>query len=173
MQNYNKNLFDKYNNYFYNYNFPNIYYKTDIYMNEVPVNTDVGYIELYVFTERGLTPVEGAEITFYVRRGDEDRVKVKEIISEINPIIVELPIAHPSGTLIRGPEYYFTTYDMVIEKEGYYGINALNIRMFPGITAQFNYNLNRALPNVPGRQETFSIPSHPRDIIVDQLYKKV
>ncbi len=166
----NKNLFDKYNC-FYSYNFPNIYYKTDIYMNEVPVNTDVGYIELFVFTDRGLVPVEGAEVTFYVRRGEDDRVMVKKIITESNPIIVELPIAHPLGTLIRGPEYYFTAYDMTIEKEGYYGINVLNIRMFPGITVQFNYNLNRALPNVPGRQETFSIPPHPRDIVKNQLYK--
>lgn len=142
-------------------------------MNDVPVNTDVGYIELFVFTDRGLIPVEGADVTFYARRGDQDRVKVKEIISEVNPIIVELPVAHPLGTLIEGPEYYFTTYDMTIEKDGYYGINALNIRMFPGITAQFNYNLNRTLPNAPGRQETFSIPPHPRDVIDPQSYKRL
>lgn len=134
-------------------------------ISEVPVNTDVGYIELFVFTDQGRVPVEGANVTFYARKGEVNTVPVKKVTTEVNPIIIELPVAHPSGTLIKGPEYYFTTYDMTIEKEGYYSITVLNIRMFPGITTQFSYNLNRTLPGVPNRQETIAIPPHPRDII--------
>jgi len=162
LQNYNKKLFDKYSNFFYPYRF----YEHNVFMNEVPVSTDVGYIELFVFTDQGRVPIKGAYVTFYARKGDVNKVPVKRVSTETNPIIVELPVAHPKGTLIRGPEYYFTTYDMTIEKEGYYSITVLNIRMFPGITTQFSYNLNRVLPGTPGRQETIAIPPHPRDEII-------
>lgn len=36
--------------------------------------------------------------------------------------------------------------------------------MFPSITTEFNYNLNRILPGLPGRQETIAIPPHTKDI---------
>jgi len=32
-------------------------------------------------------------------------------------VTIELPIADSDGTLIKGSEYYFTTYNMTIEKE--------------------------------------------------------
>lgn len=163
-RNYN-NIYENYKNYLYSYNYPNINNIFNINANEVPVNTEVGYLELFVFTDRGQVPIEGADITIYARKGEVNAVPVMRIVSEINPITIELPVAHPLGTLIKGPEYYFTTYNMTIEKEDYYAITVNNIRMFPGITAQFSYNLNRVLPGVPGRQKTIAIPPHPRDIV--------
>ena len=81
---------------------------------------------------------------------------------------MELPVAHISGELIQGPEYFFTLYDMMIEKEDYNSINVLNIRIFPGIRTQFNYNLNPVKPEEPYKQETIAIPPHPRDLILDR-----
>lgn len=157
-------IFEKYPN-LYSYNYPNINLSSVYYSNNIPVNSEVGSLELFVFTQRGQVPVEGAEITIYARRGEVNQVPVTKVMSEINPFIVELPVANPMGTLIRGPEYYFTTYNMTIEKPGFYAITVKNIRIFPGVTAQFSYNLNQILPGVPDRQETISIPSHPRDVV--------
>lgn len=162
--NYNS-IYENYKNYLYSYNYPNINNIFNINANEVPVNTEVGYLELFVFTDRGQVPVEGATITIYARMGEVNEVPVLKALSEKNPITLELPVAHPLGTLIKGPEYYYTTYNMTIENPGFYAITVKNIRMFPGITAQFGYNLNRVLPGVPGRQETIALPTHPRDIV--------
>jgi hypothetical protein len=154
----------KYKNNNYNFNNSNISNTDYVASNELAVNTEAGYIELFVFTDRGLVPVEDAVITIYARRGEVNEVPVLKVNSQINPFKIELPVAHPLGTLIEGPEYYFTTYNMTIEKPEFYSITVKNIRIFPGITVQFNYNLNRMLPGVPNRQETIAIPPHPRDI---------
>lgn len=135
----------------------------DISVNEVPVSNAAGYIDLYVFTDRAKDPVENAKVVFYVRRGEVNTVPVKEVTTKKEPIKVDLPVAHPMGTLIKGPEYYYTTYNMTIEKEEYYSITVLNIRVFPEVTTQFSFNLNPVIPGVPGEQETISIPPHPRD----------
>lgn len=161
--NYDTKLYDKCNkNYFYYY--PNMCYRPDIIMSEIPVSTGNGYIRLYVFTDQGRVPIEDAVVTIYARQGEVNEVPVKRILTESKPITIELPVADPAGTLIKGPEYYFTTYNMTIEKEGFYSISVQNIRMFPGVTTEFNYNLNRILPGLPGRQETIAIPPHPQDI---------
>lgn len=161
----NHNIFENYKNYLYSYNYPTMNNAGGINATEVPLNTENGFLELFVFTDRGQVPIEGAIITIYARQGEVNDVPVVKILSEKSPITIELPVAHPLGTPIKGPEYYYTTYNMTIEKPGFYAITVKNIRMFPGITAQFSYNLNRVLPGVPGRQETIAIPTHPRDIV--------
>ncbi len=159
------NIYDKYKNYLYSYNYPKLNNINNSNSGEVPVNTENGYVELFVFTDRGNVPVEGAIVTVYAAEGDVNAAPVIRFSTTTNPIIIELPVAHPLGSLIKGPEYYFTTYNMTIEKPDFYTINVKNIRLFPGVTVQFNYNLNSTLPGVPGRQETIAIPPHPRDVI--------
>lgn len=157
-------IYDKYKNNKYNFNNSNISNTDYVASNELAVNTEVGYIELFVFTDRGQVPVEDAVITIYARRGEVNEVPVLKVRSQMNPFKVELPVAHPLGTLIEGPEYYFSTYNLTIEKPGFYSITVKNIRLFPGVTVQFSYNLNRLLPGVSDRQETIAIPPHPRDV---------
>lgn len=161
-----QNVYKKYNKALNSYNNLNTNYQPDVSICEVPVNTDVGYIDLFVFTQRGIVPVKDAVVKIFVRQGDTNSELIKQTITEEKPIFIELPVAHPAGSLIRGPEYYFTTYDMKIEKEGYYSILVKNIRIFPTITTQFNYHLNPVLPGVPGQQKTISIPPHPRDQVI-------
>ncbi|WMJ76333.1 MULTISPECIES: hypothetical protein [unclassified Sedimentibacter] len=168
MRNYNnKNyMFYKYKKPIFSYSYPCVEYNIQN-VNEVFVNTEIGFLELSIFTNNWNTPVKNAQITFYVKNG-EAAVPIKSIIYESEPILVELPVAHISGELIQGPEYFFTPYDMMIEKEDYNSINVLNIRIFPGIRTQFNYNLNPVKPEEPYKQETIAIPPHPRDLILDR-----
>jgi hypothetical protein len=160
----NFNNICEYLSYLHGYGYPGTNY-TGLIPNEMEVNHDIGYLELFVFTDRGATPVERATITIYARQGEVNEVPVEKIISTKDPVTVALPVAHPKGSLIEGPEYYYTTYNMTIEKPDYYAITVKNIRIFPGVTAKFSYHLNRVLPGVPGRQETIAIPSHPRDVV--------
>jgi len=140
-----------YNIYCNEYNVPSYYKansKSEVFMSEVPINDEVGYIVLYLTKDLGKEVATNAVLTIYVRQGNSFHLPVKRIITTQNPTIIELPIAHKLGTLIKGPEYYFTTYDLTIEMEGYYKINTLNIRLFPKIKVDFFYNFNRILQGV-------------------------
>ncbi len=82
--NYDKNLYDRCNkNYFYYY--PNMYCRPDIIMSEVPVSTNNGYIELYVFTGRGRVPIEDAVVTIYARQGEVNEIPVKRVLTKEIP----------------------------------------------------------------------------------------
>lgn len=152
-----------YNKYKYNKAESNV----DIFISEVPVNKEVGYIEMYVTKNLGKEIGIGAVLKVYVNKGPNQEL-VETITITQNPIIIELPIAHPLGDLIEGPEYYFTTYNITIEYEGYYKITTLNIRLFPKIISKFQYNLNEITQETLNQEIIIDIPPHPRDIINGQ-----
>jgi len=131
---------------------------------EIPVNTEMGYIEIYITKNLGQDIATDAVLTIYVNK-DGNPIPVISLSPTQNPTIIELPIAHPQGTLVEGPEYFFTPYSLTIENEGYYRIVTQNIRLFPGITAIFFYNLNQMISGEPGREEITIFPPHPRDEI--------
>lgn len=131
----------------------------------VPINTNLGYLEVLVFTSRGQFAVNNASVTVYVQQ-EGSAVPIFATKTEGFPIIVDLPIAHPVGTLIRGPEYYFTTYDVTVEGSNFAPYRCNNLRLFEGITTKLDVNL---LPII-GQNSTFTeniinIPPHPRDVV--------
>jgi len=151
------------------YNYDNVNSNSNVFMNEVPINIEVGYIVLFVTKNLGKNLPTDAVVTIYASQGDSNQVPVKKLIIDNNPTIIELPIAHTLGTLIKGPEYYFTTYNLTIESEGYYRIITLNIRLFPKIKASFYYNLNKISRGIPNHEEIINIPPHPRDELTNGL----
>lgn len=166
---------NKCNTYGNSYNVNDIYPDYHIILNnlktcstvptEVEPSDGIGYIELYVFKSRGKEAVPDATVTVYARVGEENAVPIKTFVTTTNPITLDLPVAHPSGTLIQGPEYYFTTYNLEIQADGYFLVNVLNIRMFPGITTNFDINLIEFVPGGPVQERVIYIPPHPRDVI--------
>ncbi len=54
-------------------------------MSEVPVSTNNGYIELYVFTDRGRVPIEDAVVTIYARQGEVNEIPVKRVLTKEIP----------------------------------------------------------------------------------------
>ena len=94
------------------YNYRNENSNPNVFINEVPVNNEVGYIELFVTKDLGKAAATDAVVTVYANQGDSNQVPVKRLKITNNPTIIELPIAHTLGTLIKGPEYYFTTYNL-------------------------------------------------------------
>jgi len=136
----------------------------DAHKNEVPVNREFGYIEIYITKNLGTEAATDSELTIYVTNNG-DKIPVTVLSPTQNPTLIKLPIAHPSGALVEGPEYLFTPYNLTIESEGYYRVITQNIRLFPNIKSTFFYNLNEIVAGEPNREEITVIPAHPRDIV--------
>ncbi|WP_312811513.1 hypothetical protein [Sedimentibacter sp.] len=143
----------------------NKYPDNKVFMNEfqVPVNRNTGFMEVFVFTDRGEFAVPGALITIYARQENND-IPVFNTPTGNSPIIVRLPVAHPLGSLIRGPEYYFTTYDITVDAANFAPYRCNNIRLFEGITTKFNVDMLRLVPQqYPLPENVVNLPPHPRD----------
>ena len=136
----------------------------DVFINEVPVSSEFGYIEIYITKNIGSEVATDAVLTIYVKQ-DGNQIPVISLSPTQNPTLIELPIAHPSGTLVESPEYFFTPYNLTIENEGYYRIVTQNIRLFPNVKASFFYNLNKIIMGEPNHEEITIFPPHPRDEI--------
>lgn len=136
----------------------------NVFKNEVPISNETGFMEIHITKNLGQEIATDAVLTIYVNK-DGNQVPVLILSPTENPTLIELPIAHPLGTLVEGPEYYFTPYNLTIENEGYYRINTQNIRLFPNIKANFFYNLNQIISSQPNHEEIIVFPPHPRDEI--------
>lgn len=158
--NYYGNSYNKYK--YGTYDFKNS--SLNKFIDEVPVCSEYGFIEIQATKNLGSDIAAGAMLTIYVNQNG-DQIPVVRLPITQNPNLIKLPIAHPSGTLIKGPEYYFTPYNLTIENEGYYKILTQNIRLFPNITASFFYNLNKIIPGESNHEQITIIPPHPRDQI--------
>ncbi len=143
-------------------NYKNIKSGCDASMSEVPVNSEDGFLEIYITKDLGREFPIDAVITIFVKKGDT-QVPVESLVATNNPTIIRLPVANSMGDLIEGPEYYFTTYGLTIESLGYYKVMTLNIRLFPNITTKFYYNLNKILQGESNKEEIINLPPHPRD----------
>lgn len=154
-----------YSNNYNKYKYTNHMYKNsefDVFINEVPVSSEYGFIEIQVTRDLGREVATGSVLTIYVNNNGRQIPVVNLEITQ-NPTLIRLPIAHPAGTLVRGAEYYFTPYNLTITDEGYYNIATQNIRLFPNIKALFFYNFNRIIPGEVNRDQITIIPPHPRD----------
>lgn len=144
---------------------------TFINESQVPVNSNIGYLRLNVSSKQGQIAVNNASVTVYVRTGEEPVPIYNEVLDN-SSITISLPVSHPLGLQIRGPEYYFTTYDVTVIAQGYSPYRCNNLRFFEGITTKLDVCLN---PIVPGQfpipEQIVDIPPHPRDILDIQRYK--
>ncbi len=131
------------------------------------ITNKVGYLNIFVFTGKEQTPISNATVTVSVRKGETLEIPIMRFITSTNPILVQIPIAYSPDTLIMGPEYAFSTYNLRVEAAGYYITRILNIRMFPGIVTDFNIGL---IPTTESSlagsgEQIINIPPHPRDVI--------
>ena len=144
-------------------NHTNQYYAQNIDLCEI--NTDVGYLNLLIITGLENIPLPQAFVTIYAKTSGNNQIPIMRLVSRINPILVQLPVAHYSGTYIKGPEYCFTYYDIYVTTTGYYPTRILNIRMFPEITTNFNISMIPVAEENPSYEHKIELPPHERDII--------
>lgn len=147
----------------------NIYNKKEnnIIMSErqVPINSDQGFLEIFVFTERGKLPIPGALVTIYAKQ-DNNSIPIYNFYTQNYPITLSFPVAHPLGTLIRGPEYYFTTYDIKVEAPGFAPYRINNVRLFEGVTIKIDIDMQEIITGqYPIPETIINMPLHERDRI--------
>lgn len=164
-----KQLIDSYIKQCYNlYSSRNIY--PDHYVSMLENSNKTGFIRLNIVSQSDYAPVPNATITIYVTRGTQRDIPIMHLITTINPVRIELPIAYNLGTQIVGPEYDFSTYNLRVDAFGYFASNIYNIRLFPDVTSDFEIIMIpiSQLEEVPNIEERLNIPPHPRDILNGQ-----
>lgn len=149
----------------------NSYYNQYANMLENVSNNNTGFLRLSIVNQIDKKPIPNATITLYVTDGVARDIPVMLIISTINPIRIELPMANDLGTQIVGPEYNFSTYNLRVENFGYIASNVYNIRLFPNVTTDFAIELFPAagLRNTPLIEERIQTPPHPRDELTNGM----
>lgn len=158
-------MFNFYNKKIYKYRNKSNINNKKMFMNdlEVPVNSNIGYLQINVSSEQGRVTVPNPFVTVYAR-GDEGPVIVFSEVINDSSVTLSLPVAHPQGTLIRGPEYYFTTYDVSVTSDGFAPYRCNNLRLFEGINTKLDVCMTSVEPGqYPVPEQIVDIPPHPRD----------
>lgn len=129
---------------------------------------DMGYVNIFIYTGEDYRPLNNAIVTVYVRRNPEIELPILRMITTINPILIQLPIAYNPETLIRGPEYFFSTYNISIDADGYYPVKILNVRMFPRVSTSFYVKMTEISDDKyeSKYENVIYIPPHPRDKVL-------
>lgn len=160
---YNKCINNEYNK----YKEINIFMANNNISCENEINKGVGYISLNVITGLENIPLPYAYVTIYVEKNDDTEIPIMRLTTTLNPILVQLPVAHSPGTYVRGPEYCFSYYNIRVDALGYYPTRILNIRMFPEIKTNFNINMISVAVENPKQnyENVIVLPPHTKDIM--------
>lgn len=128
-------------------------------------DTRTGFVRLTIIDQVTKEPIPYSTITVYVTNGPQRDVPIMHLVTTLNPVRIDLPMANELGTQILGPEYSFSTYNISIDVFGYFSRILNDIRLFPNTTTDFLIEMIpitqvRQLPIIEERTE---IPPHPRD----------
>lgn len=154
-------------NYLYMEKCGNLYKNVTVLEN----TNNTGFLKLYIVNHVDKTIVNNATITIYVTDGLRRDIPIVHLITTLNPVRIELPMANVLGTLIVGPEYNFSTYDLRIDAFGYFSRDVYNIRLFPNETSYFEIELVPVthIEAQPLIEERIDIPPHPRDVVIPDV----
>jgi hypothetical protein len=93
----------------------------------------IGYLRLRVFTAGGAFPVENAHAYVSSSGGDA----VYSLITDVGGLTrtVALPAVPRAQSLSPGSDKPYSTYDIVITKDGYQTVEDINVPIFDGVTS--------------------------------------
>lgn len=134
---------------------------------ETPAEPETGFISVGVYTALGALPVENAVVTIYIINDEGEEEAIYHLITDENGRVpdIELPVIYNSDDPLESREFYFSTYNMRIQAENYNTFNVQQLRVFPGITTDYNVNLVPVLPGAPNGIKEYNviIPPSPID----------
>ena len=99
-------------------------------------NTGSGDLIVQVTIARGSVPIEGATAT--VTEGTRSGKEIAVLVTDNSGRTRRLPLPAPSAELSQAPNGIarpYSVYHVLIEKEGYYPVQLLNIPIFDKITS--------------------------------------
>ena len=88
--------------------------------NMLGTQQPTGFIRLNIVDQVTKVEIPNSTITFYVTDGLDRDIPIIHIVTILNPIRIELPMANDLGTQIVGPEYAFSTYNLSVNVFGYF-----------------------------------------------------
>ena len=152
----------------------NMYPYSNIYECQYSIlenQNETGFIKLYIIDQASRKPIPYATITVYVNSGVERDIPIMHLVTTINPVRIELPMATDIGLQILGPEYEFSTYNVSIDVFGYFTHIIYDIRLFPNTTADFTIEMVPVtqIQLQPIIERRIEIPPHPRDVVIKKL----
>lgn len=165
-----KNIYQQQLREFYMKQCKNLYPSRNIYPSQYAniletTTNNTGFLRLNIIDQSTGRPISNATITIYVTNGTNKDIPIIHLITTINPVRIELPMAYDIGTQIVGPEYNFSTYNLRVDAFGYFSSNVYNIRLFPNVTSEFKISMVPVsqIESEPIIEERIDIPPHPRD----------
>ena len=152
----------------------NMYPYSNIYECQYSIlenQNETGFIKLHIIDQASRKPIPYATITVYVNSGVERDIPIMHLVTTINPVRIELPMATDIGLQILGPEYEFSTYNVSIDVFGYFTHIIYDIRLFPNTTADFTIEMVPVtqIQLQPIIERRIEIPPHPRDVVIKKL----
>lgn len=138
------------------------------YVNMLEVLNTTGYIRLNIFDQIDGEPISNSTIIFYVTDGVNRDIPIMHLITTLNPVRIELPMANELGTMIVGPEYSFSTYNIRVDSFGYISNRIFNVRLFPNTTTNYEIAMIPVshIQEQPVKiEERIDLPPHPRDVL--------
>jgi len=133
--------------------------------NETINNNEVGYIKVRVYTALGALPVPGAVVTIYTKVNEKDENAIVQLITDANGNVprIELPVIYDPTIPSEMQNYIYSTYDMRIQALGYYTVNVLDLRIFPGISTDYKVDMIPVMAGTDGTvpEQTIIIPPPP------------
>lgn len=138
------------------------------YVNMLEVLNNTGFVRLNIYDQIERRPISNATITIYVTDGVNRDIPIMHLITTLNPVRIELPMANELGTTIIGPEYSFSTYNIRIDAFSYISNNVLNVRLFPNTTTNYEIAMIPVshIQEQPVKiEERIDLPPHQRDVL--------
>jgi hypothetical protein len=126
-----------------------------------------GFVDVSVNTALGALPVKDAIVTLYVTDQEGNQEALYHLVTDISGKVpkMSLPVIYNPQDPTESRAYFFTTYNLRIQRIGYYTQNIIDVRVFPNTTTRFTVTL------IPIKQDsvedeeerTLVIPSSPID----------
>ena len=133
--------------------------------NETETKEQSGYITVRVYTALGALPVSEAVVTVYSKDKDGGENAIVHLVSDANGSVpnIKLPVKSDPTIPSEMQKYNFSTYNMRIEAPGYYPVNILDLRVFPGIGTNYKVDLIPVMAGTEGKvpEQTIIIPPPP------------
>lgn len=153
---------------------PSIKNSSKVFLSETnlqPPDDESGFLSVGVYTALGALPVPNAVVTIYVINEDGEEEALYQLITDVNGRVpnIELPVVYDPTSLPANAKYYYTNYNMRVQAENYNTFNVRAIRIFPGITTDYNINLVPVVPGSPNgvKEYNVTIPTMPIDRTID------
>jgi len=132
---------------------------------------EVGYINVGVYTALGALPVKDAVVTVYHTSADGEEYALYHVVTDANGRAprMEVPVIYEQDNPLESSQFYFSTYNMLIQAIGYYTVSVIDLRVFPDVATNYNVVL---IPVMEGSTEedstqTIVIPPIPADISIE------